>query len=70
MTREPVESIRGEHRFLTTSGGEFLVREELCPCGRLLSRSEILIGRGTYARSGTVCKRCKARVVITLSTGP
>ncbi len=69
---KPVRSIPGEHQFLTTTDGEFLVREDRCRCGKLLGRSNILIGQGGYyaPSHGTVCKYCKAEVLIILSTGP
>ncbi len=77
IMREPtkhkaVRSIPGETQILRSSDGEFLVREDRCRCGKLLGRSKILIGQGGYyaPNYGTVCKYCKADVLIILSTGP
>lgn len=68
--REAARSIPGEPQFLRSTDGEALLREDRCPCGRLLGKSTIPLGRGIYAQHETVCKRCRDRVLITLSTSP
>ncbi len=77
LTKEPARSIPGESRFLKSTDGWVMVREERCPhphpvehglCHRRLVDSVVELDRDWYSQVAIRCERCQGNVLVITSS--